>query len=132
MRAKTNTFYGHYADIIRPYKINTSNSAAATAPADVSHQIYAAVQEGVLTTFLWWNGIVCRGGAHILMLYLVLSYFPWMVMLPSTRYNLSFASKGKVMCGIIMCANWLIESLHQIRTAVSMVCDVGTCTAVLI
>ena len=52
-RAKTNTFYGHYAAIIRPYKINTSNSAAATVPADVSHQIYAAVQEGVLTAFLW-------------------------------------------------------------------------------
>ena len=52
------------------------------------------------------------------MLYLVLSYFPWMVMLPSTRYNLSFASKGKFMCGIIMCANWLIDSLHHIRTEV--------------
>ena len=35
-RAETNTFCGHYADVIRTYKIDAENAAAATTPSEVA------------------------------------------------------------------------------------------------
>ena len=58
------------------------------------------------------------GGSHIELLHLVSSYVPRMG-LPETPWDkLSFASKGGVTCGSIVCANWQTSSLHHIGSTV--------------
>ena len=104
-RAETDTFCGHYVNVLRTYKTDTENAAANTDPSEVSCQIYAMAQEGVPTAFLQWHRSAGRGGsAHIALLHSVSSYINRMGMLPSPWDNLSFISKGEVTCGTAMCA----------------------------
>ena len=51
-RPKTDPFSGNYEAVLDPYRVEPMNAAAALTPASVSHQIYAASQQGDPTTFL--------------------------------------------------------------------------------
>ena len=57
-------------------------------------------------------------GVYIALIYLVSSYAPQMGMPTSPWDDLSFALKGKVTCGAVMCANWMTDRLHQIGVTV--------------
>ena len=105
MRSETDTFCGHYVNVLRTYKTDTENASANTDPSEVSCQIYAMAQEGVPTAFLQWHRSAGRGGsAQIALLHSVSSYINRMGVLPSPWDNLSFISKGEVTCGTAMCA----------------------------
>ena len=71
------------------------------------------------TEFIQWHGSEGGGCAQIALLKSVSRYMLRMGMPPSPWYDLSFASKGKVVCSTVMCANWLTPSLHQIGTVVN-------------
>ena len=55
---------------------------------------------------------------YIVLIYLVSSYAPQMGMPTSPWDDLSFALKGKVTCGAVMCANWMTYRLHHIGITV--------------
>ena len=77
-RADNNTFLSHYDAVLLPYKINTANSAAVTAPKKYDQKIYVAVQYGVPTIILQWHQSVVGKGTQILQIHLMSTYFPLM------------------------------------------------------
>ena len=114
--ADTYTFRSHYAAVLAPYTIGPA--AAAAAPDDVVRLIYAAEQEGVPTALLQWHQGATGRGTQIALLYLVTSYVPRRGLSKSPWDDLSFASKGDIICGFIPCANWKTASFHQIGATV--------------
>ena len=52
---ETETLPGRYAKTLYPYCIETKNSDATTIYQEVTHQIYATVQEEISTALLQWH-----------------------------------------------------------------------------
>ena len=100
--------------------MDAENATTVTSTAEVAWQIYGAAQESMSTAFIQWHESAGGGGAQITLLQLVSRYVPRMGMPPSPWYDLSFESKGKVMCSTVTCANWLTASLLQIGTVVNV------------
>ena len=104
-KSKTNTFRGHYASVLYPYQIDMANAEAAVGPQEFALDTYVAAQGGVPTAFLQWHQSAGGKGTHIVLMHSVSRYVPCMGNPPSPWYNLFFASKGEVTCGIVGCAN---------------------------